>query len=245
MARKCARRASAALLLYVFSTGCMPPQPQDRSPPANQNGNSGESGSGGRSGASGGAAGSNSGTGGGNGSGTSTGGNHGGGEHSGGSGGGSAQPTGSGGKGGGSGSGGSGGTQAGGTDAAPPSSDMAPPSSSAPKLSTDILPIVKEKCARSGCHDPVKKEHGMNLSTAELIHSTWVDQKTNDHCMKNASVVRVTPGKPESSFVVTLIKNDATRCSEQRRMPPAPLPALTATEVKMITDWVAAGALKD
>jgi hypothetical protein len=53
------------------------------------------------------------------------------------------------------------------------------------------------------------------------------------------------PGKPENSFVVTLIKNDVTRCSEQRRMPPAPLPTLTATEVKNITDWVSAGALNN
>ncbi len=121
--------------------------------------------------------------------------------------------------------------------------DVAP--ATAPKLSAHVLPIVKQSCAQAGCHDPTKKEHGMDLSTAATIHAGWVNEKSNDHCENNATVTRVVPGQPDASFVVTLIKNLDCRCSTPKRMPPAPMAALSAAEVKTISDWVAAGARND
>ena len=101
------------------------------------------------------------------------------------------------------------------------------------------------RCALAGCHDPIKHEHGMNLTTADLIHAAWVNAKTADHCKNNMSVTRVVPMKPENSFVVTLIEGQPGRCAEQRRMPPAPMAQMPAVDVKIIREWVAAGANKD
>ena len=85
----------------------------------------------------------------------------------------------------------------------------------------------------------------MDLSTAENIHAVWVGRETADHCRSNTRVVRVVPGEPESSFVVTLIEAQPGRCKDQERMPPSPLPVLEDEEVKIITDWIAAGAKDD
>jgi hypothetical protein len=114
-----------------------------------------------------------------------------------------------------------------------------------PKLSTDVLPIVRMRCAVAGCHDPIKKEHGMDLSTTATIYAAWVNRMTADHCKNNMPVVRVMPNKPESSFVVTLIEAQPGRCAEQRRMPPVPLPVLAPAEVQTIREWVLAGALNN
>jgi hypothetical protein len=115
----------------------------------------------------------------------------------------------------------------------------------APKLSKDVLPILKMKCALAGCHDPIKKEHGMDMSSAATIFPAWVNKITADHCKNNAAVTRVVPFKPDESFVVTLISAVPGRCSEVPRMPPRALPQLPAAEVKVIRDWVLAGALND
>jgi hypothetical protein len=85
----------------------------------------------------------------------------------------------------------------------------------------------------------------MNLTTVDLVHAAWVNKQTADHCKNNMTVTRVVPMKPENSFVITLIEAQAGRCAEVRRMPPAPMAQLPASEVKIIREWVAAGANKD
>jgi hypothetical protein len=240
MARSCARNASVAVFLFAMSAACTP---QEHQMPGDQGGHSGSggsgptSGSGGRSASgSGGSSSASGGSGAGGSGGTASGG--------------SSGSTGSGGKpamGSGGASGGQGGSPggAGGASADASSAPETGAPAAGPKLSTDVLPIVKEKCARSGCHDPMKKEHGMDVSTAAGIMAGWVNKVTADHCMKNAAVTRVVPFKPENSFVVTLIRAVAGRCDEVRRMPPLPLPPLSPDEVKTITEWVAAGALNN
>jgi hypothetical protein len=114
----------------------------------------------------------------------------------------------------------------------------------APKLSTDVAPIAKMRCAVAGCHDPVKKEHGMDVSTPMGIMTSWVNKMTADHCQNNKAVTRVVPGKPEESFVVKLITS-TNYCSEIKRMPPPPLATLTPAQIQTIRDWIAAGAKND
>jgi hypothetical protein len=84
----------------------------------------------------------------------------------------------------------------------------------------------------------------MDVSTVAGIMTAWVNKMTADHCKNNAPVVRVTPFKPEASFVVTLISTPMY-CNEVKRMPPPPLPRLTEAEIKTVRDWVAAGAKND
>jgi hypothetical protein len=227
--------------------------PASNDPTGQRGGQGGSQSSGGRGGSSAGRGGSGGGSGSGGssvgtggGGGTSAAGT-GGGSSSGGSGGGGGSSGGStaGSGGSGSSSGGAGGgpsTDAGSNrDSAGPGADTSP---AAPKLSTDVLPIVKANCARSGCHDPMKKEHGMDVSTAAGIVMSWVNRQTADHCKNNAAVTRVMPGKPENSFVVTLISTQMY-CNEIKRMPPPPLPMLSPDQIKTIRDWISAGAKND
>lgn len=155
---------------------------------------------------------------------------------------------GSGGAGGSSGAGGSGGSGGSPADAAADRGSMGSPDTglvaAAPKLSTDVAPFVKMRCGIAGCHDPVKKEHGMDVSTPAGIMSSWVNKMTADHCMNNKAVTRVVPGMPDASFVVKLITS-TNYCSEVKRMPPPPLPTLTPAQIQTIRDWIAAGAKND
>jgi hypothetical protein len=239
MARANGWATTALTLCFVTTMSCMP----ESSGPTGQaggqggaqtsTGGRGDSGGRGGSGASGGSTAGAGGTGGtsstGSGGSSSTGG-----ASAGGSGG-------SGGAGGTTGGGGSSSDAGGNKDTTAPADSTAP---AAPKLSTDVLPIVKANCARSGCHDPMKKEHGMDVSTAMGIVMSWVNRQTADHCKNNATVTRVVPMKPENSFVVTLISTQMY-CNEVKRMPPPPLPMLSPDQIKTIRDWISAGAKND
>ena len=233
MARASGWATTALALCFVTTMSCMP---EPNSPPGQSGGQGGSQsttggrgGSGGRGGNSGSNAtgGSSAGTGGSGGTSTGTGGT----SSSGGSGGSAA------------GAGGSSSPDAGNNrDSSSTGADSTTPA--APKLSTDVLPIVKANCARSGCHDPMKKEHGMDVSTTMGIMMSWVNRQTADHCKNNATVTRVVPLKPENSFVVTLISTQMY-CNEVKRMPPPPLPMLSPDQIKTIRDWISAGAKND
>jgi hypothetical protein len=113
-----------------------------------------------------------------------------------------------------------------------------------PRLAADVTPIVSLRCAVAGCHDPVKREHNMNLATAATIYESWVGKTTADHCRSNMIFPRVMPGRPEMSFVITVMEG-VGRCADLPRMPPAPRPAVPPADIKIIRDWIAAGALNN
>ena len=103
-----------------------------------------------------------------------------------------------------------------------------------------VAPIVIRACAMAGCHDAVTHEHGMNLSTAELIYASWVGQLGLDHCGLR-EVPRVVPGDPEASFVMTKVRG-LTTCDLSMRMPPPPAAMLADCEIETLRLWIAAGA---
>jgi hypothetical protein len=104
-----------------------------------------------------------------------------------------------------------------------------------------VASIVIRTCARAGCHDPVQHEHGMDLSTADLIYANWVGKKGVDHCT-NMALYRVVPGDPAASHVMTKIEATGPLCSLSNRMPPPPAAMLSACEIDAIRSWIAAGA---
>jgi hypothetical protein len=159
--------------------------------------------------------------------------------------GGSGGSAGAGGSSGAGGAGGSGGAPAdAGSDRGSMGSPDTAPVATAPKLSTHVAPIAKKSCAVTGCHDPNKKEHGMDVSTPAGVMMSWVNKMTADHCQNNKAVTRVVPGMPDASFVVKLITS-TNYCAEVKRMPPPPLAMLTPAEIQIIKDWIAAGAKND
>jgi len=81
----------------------------------------------------------------------------------------------------------------------------------------------------------------MDLSTAALIHESWVGKNGLDHC-SNRPVTRVVPGDPDASFVMTKVHAQDVICSLGTRMPPPPADRLPACEIAAIAAWIAAGA---
>ena len=112
---------------------------------------------------------------------------------------------------------------------------------SGPTLMQQVAAIVAPNCATSGCHDPMTQEHGMDLSTAASIHAGWVNQRGPDHC-QNKALVRVAPGNPNGSYVMTKITATTKACDLWDPMPPPPKAPLATAQIETIRAWIQAGA---
>ncbi|MCU0360805.1 MAG: hypothetical protein MUF75_08830 [Bacteroidia bacterium] len=87
----------------------------------------------------------------------------------------------------------------------------------------DVLPIVSSGCTKSGCHDATSKVEGLNLSNYEGIMKI------------------VKPGNPGNSEIMEVI----TDSDPNKRMPPAPAPALSQEQIDKISKWISQGALNN
>jgi ribosomal protein S16 len=85
----------------------------------------------------------------------------------------------------------------------------------------DILPIFKSSCAKSGCHDAASKQE-------EYVFDSYED------IMKKG----IKAGDAQESKVYKIITED----KEDERMPKAPNPRLTATQIDLIKKWINEGA---
>lgn len=98
-----------------------------------------------------------------------------------------------------------------------------------------VYELLTEHCMN--CHGPMKT---LDLSTPELAHEQLVGVNARyKACVGDGGVshVRVVAGSPESSLLQAKLENRQT-CGKQ--MPPDGL--LTAEEVGVFADWIAAGA---
>lgn len=83
----------------------------------------------------------------------------------------------------------------------------------------DIMPIISSNCAMSGCHDNITHADGVNLTTYTRI------------------LRYVKPGNAaDSKLYEVIIKSGGDR------MPPPPMPPLTATQKALIQKWINQGA---
>ncbi len=88
-----------------------------------------------------------------------------------------------------------------------------------------VLPILINSCAISGCHDPITKEDGVVLNSFENVIRTG-DIKAFD------------PGGSKLYEIIT--ENDP-----KKRMPPPPMNELNTDQKKLILDWISQGAKND
>lgn len=86
-----------------------------------------------------------------------------------------------------------------------------------------VFPLIISNCAKSGCHDAVTHQEGINLSTYSDI-------------MKN-----VVPGNPNNSKLYRMI----TDPDIADRMPPSGNTPLTQEQISMIYKWIQQGALNN
>ena len=86
----------------------------------------------------------------------------------------------------------------------------------------EIQPMLISSCAMSGCHDAVSHKEGINLTTY-------------------AGVLKIVkPGNANgSSLVKEIVRTD------KDRMPPPPMPAMTADQIAKIKLWINQGALNN
>lgn len=83
----------------------------------------------------------------------------------------------------------------------------------------DIMPIISSNCTMSGCHDNVTHADGVNLTTYTRILNY------------------VRPGDAANSKLYkVIIKTNGDR------MPPPPMPPLTAAQMTLIQKWINQGA---
>ena len=90
----------------------------------------------------------------------------------------------------------------------------------------DIRPIFNRSC--TGCHGGVKKAGGLSLITKEEAYG------------KTENGLGIVPGNAEDSMVYKLITHE----DPSKRMPFEKTP-LTEDEIKLIKDWINAGAQWD
>lgn len=83
----------------------------------------------------------------------------------------------------------------------------------------DVKPIIISNCAMAGCHDNITAADGIRLTTYNYIMST----------------VRAGDASRSKLYKSIIKTND-------ERMPPAPMPALTAAQKLLVKKWIDQGA---
>ncbi len=106
-------------------------------------------------------------------------------------------------------------------------------------LSGDVQPILSQNCTLSGCHSGTSPAQGQNLSTDQ----TWAN--TVNVPANQAAMMRILPGKPDSSYLVHKIQGtQATVGGFGGRMPLGQSP-LSQGDIDKIREWIQAGALNN
>ncbi len=85
---------------------------------------------------------------------------------------------------------------------------------------SDILPLFKSNCAKSGCHDAATHEE-------DLILDSYANIMRKD----------IVPGKADNSKIYKVLFETGSK-----KMPPAPNADLTATQKALIAKWINEGA---
>ncbi len=88
---------------------------------------------------------------------------------------------------------------------------------------TQVLPLLQTNCAKSGCHDVATAEKDIVLDSYDRIMAS------------NETVV---PGNLGESKIYKYI----THNDPDKKMPPAPYPALNSGQVALIAQWIQEGA---
>lgn len=94
-------------------------------------------------------------------------------------------------------------------------------------------------CARSTCHNVRQDEHDMSLSPGEA-YENLVGVAPANFVARTAGKLRVDPGHPENSFILDKLRGHLLD-GEGERMP-LDLKKLPDTTIRVIEEWIAAGA---
>ena len=128
------------------------------------------------------------------------------------------------------------------------------PPDAQPSLSHDIAPLFSQRCAASGCHGADSSAMGLDLSSARAIRASAVGimaRERGDRALAEtldprwSTLPRIDPGitsgqgRPEYSYLVYKLLGDGPIWGA--RMPLGGDP-LSDDEIRLVVDWVTAGA---
>ena len=111
-----------------------------------------------------------------------------------------------------------------------------PPPPTPPPLTQLQDQIFTPRCAFVGCHGPFP-----NLGLV-LLRGQSYSSLVNVTSAELAPMKRVLPGQPNNSYIVLKLQGDPRITGE--RMPYGG-PYLSASDIQMVRDWIAAGAKND
>ncbi|MCB9265567.1 MAG: hypothetical protein H6558_11115 [Lewinellaceae bacterium] len=86
----------------------------------------------------------------------------------------------------------------------------------------EVLPILRSNCAKSGCHDENSAQKGVILTSYESVMATG----------------EITPFNLSRSDLYEVI----TENDPDKRMPQAPNPPLSSSQVSLVAEWILQGA---
>jgi hypothetical protein len=98
--------------------------------------------------------------------------------------------------------------------------------------------IFNPSCATQFCHDAATRSGNLNLE-AGTSYGQLVDVVPDNASARNAGLLRVDPGNAANSFL--LVKVQGPPPAQGGRMPLGQ-PMLSAAQIALINDWIAAGA---
>jgi len=108
-----------------------------------------------------------------------------------------------------------------------------------PSFSTNVAPIFEKRCAVGGCHSIATHQAGLTLDPTRAY-----DALVGVSSTLNPLAVRVSPGQPAQSWLVTMISPDNVARLNLSRMPLAARP-LTDNQIGTIVRWIEQGAVRN
>ena len=100
-------------------------------------------------------------------------------------------------------------------------------------FNTDIVPLLKSRCVM--CHLPGAEQAGLALHP-KGGYANLVDVKSTQ-----SALLRVSPGKPDDSYLYRKITGTHTQVGSGERMPFGET-SLTAEEIDRVRRWIEGGA---
>ena len=107
-----------------------------------------------------------------------------------------------------------------------------------PTFSSIEKNVFAKSCATSSCHGTLGQRGGLVL-TGTGIYDNLVSARPENETARAKGLLRVAPGKPDSSFLI--IKLTGPRADEGERMPVGNEP-IDAKAIEAIRTWIANGA---
>jgi hypothetical protein len=116
---------------------------------------------------------------------------------------------------------------------------VSPDTTLAPTFSSIQTNIFSQNCALSGCHIGAGAPQGLDLSAGQA-YAHLVGVASNEV----PALQRITASNADSSYLVIKIEGGARMAPGTSRMPLGRTP-LSADQIRVIREWIAAGALNN